>query len=141
MSRYTINYQTNYDIDWFFTDGNRYFHVASNGGAIPDFIKVDRDSNVELQNAIASMEIITLDISVIENPNNLNYSSFIDFAKKGFVSIDKINDAFDSQNYIVIAQPNSNNLKPNIDVSKIPLLDKKFRDQIHVIGLDDEPLW
>ena len=129
----------NHDIDWFFTDGNRLFHVASNGGAIPDFIKVDRNHNIDVQNETTEMDIVTTDISVIDNPNGFDYSSFIDFAKKGFISIDKIDDGFDSQNYKVIAQPNSNNKKPGIN--ELPVLEDKYRERFRIIGLNNEPLW
>lgn len=139
MRRYSKNYQMYHDIDWFFTDGSRYFHVASNGGAIPQFIKVYRNNNVDLQYKTVDMPDVTTDIRVIDNTNSLNYSSFAFFAKKGFVSIDKVDDGFDNQNYIVIAQPNDKNIQP--DIKDLPKLDDKFRTRITITGLDNKPLW
>jgi len=141
MSRYTKDYQMNYDIDWFFTDGIHYFHVASNGGAIPDFVNVDRNSNIELQNRIANSKIVTNDINVIDNPNGFNYSSFVDFAKKGFISIDKKNDGFDSQNYFVVAEPSNKQIKPDGVDDLIPKLSEKNRFKIHIEDIRNELLW
>lgn len=139
MRRYSKDYQLYHDIDWFFTNGNRYFHVASNGGAIPQFIKVYKDNNIAIQNKTAKISEMTTDISVIDNPNDLNYSSFIAFAKKGFVSIDKVDDGFDNQNYIVIAQPNDDSIKP--DIKDLPILDDKFLQKMKITGLDNKPIW
>lgn len=138
MSKYPIDYQHCFDIDWFFTDGCRCFHVASNGGAIPNFISVDKKSNIELQCKIAEMGIITTDIKILDNPNNYNYNSFIEFAKKGFVSIDKVNDGFDNQNYYVVAEPNDKQLVPAIDIDLFPKLDRVNKDKINIIGIDGE---
>lgn len=141
MRRYAIDYQMNYDIDWFFTDGIRYFHVASNGGAIPVFLNVDRKNNMELQNRIANSKIVTEDIHVIDNPNGFNYGSFVDFAKKGFVSIDKKNDGFDSQNYFVVAEPTNKQIKPEGVDDLVPKLNEKDRFKIHIEDIRKELLW
>lgn len=141
MRRYAIDYQMNYDIDWFFTDGIRYFHVASNGGAIPVFLNVDRKNNMELQNRIANSKIVTEDIHVIDNPNGFNYGSFVDFAKKGFVSIDKKNDGFDSQNYVVVAEPTNKQIKPEGVDDLVPKLNEKDRFKIHIEDIRKELLW
>jgi hypothetical protein len=75
----------------------------------------------------------------------LNYNSFIDYAKKGLISIDKLDDAFENQNYIVIAQPNA--INDNIFqefkeiFSKIPKLNKEDSDKIRVMGLNGDYLW
>lgn len=146
--RYARNYQMSRDIDWFFAYGNQYYHVASNGGAIPHFLNVDEKTNIELQKEFANfpenIEHVTA-ITVRDNPNGLNYSSFIDYAKKGLISIDKLDDEFENQNYIVIAQPNAINDKIFQDFqdtfSKIPKLNNEDSDKIHVMGLNGEYLW
>lgn len=105
MSRYSINYQQLHDIDWFFQSGGKYYHVASNGGEVPSF--VERKNNMELQNIIEKIDALIPEneITVIEHEDGINYESFIRYARKGFISIDKIRDAFNAQNYQEIARP------------------------------------
>ncbi len=123
MRAYDINYQQTHDIDWFFQCNGKFYHVASNGGRIPSVIK--SENNFNLQCKIESIESITEDIvSNNQNDVGLDISSFISFAKKGFISIDKYPDDFENQNYHVIAKPAKHFFEFNEElVGRIPEID------------------
>lgn len=97
-----------HDIDFFFQCNNIFYHAASNGGVVPDF--VDRTKNFHLQQNIANMSFITANILTNPNYENLNLGSFQEYARKGFISLDRRNhNDFDSQEYTVMAKPQNEN--------------------------------
>ncbi len=101
---YDIDYQRTHDIDWFFKYNDSYYHVASNGGAVPDFII--ESENQELQREIRNNTNHRLAIVVNEQYRHLNLESFEFYARRGFISIDRLDyRSFESQNYVVIAKP------------------------------------
>lgn len=116
---YSEDYQLSRDIDWFFQYNGVYFHVASNGHLLPtksnndngnDTFFVDQNKNAELQcnieKIIHNSHKEKQKIVVRDNPRGLNYSTFIEFAKIGFVSLDTIDDNYGcSKNMQVIARP------------------------------------
>lgn len=123
MNKYFIFYQRTHDIDWFFQYEGKYYHVASNGGKIPDIInkKINREIQhlLSLENDVCDAEY------VIQNPEKLDYSSFFEFAKKGFISIDRKDGLFEEQHYYTVAIP-SNGGNPSSSIAeKIPSLDPK----------------
>lgn len=110
MANYNLEYQYANDIDWFFQYNDKFYHAASNGGAVPNF--VDMEINRQLQRAIANASYISGNIT-LTNPDyaDLNLSSFQEYARKGFISLDRRNrNDFDSQEYTVMAKPQSENL-------------------------------
>lgn len=127
---YDNEYQRTHDIDWFFKCSDVYYHVASNGGAVPEFIS--KSSNKELQRKIRNFTNDKLKIIYNEAYNHLNLESFKFFARLGFISIDRLNhNSFEDQNYIVMAKPcelggNKKNLKDlniqEIDISKFHIV-------------------
>ena len=121
---YRRDYQERHDIDWFAVYKEVPIHVASNGGFLPKQIK--KTQNKRLQSLFSSEEMRRNEVRVnevwiqrlqrmrrddakgAEYPDfdvDLYLQSFIDFASKGFVSID---NAFigDKQNYVIVAYPN-----------------------------------
>ena len=101
---YNIDYQRSCDIDWFFSYNDRYYHVASNGGAVPDFIS--ESDNQELQKQIRKNTNHRLEIVVNEKYRHLNLESFEFYARWGFISLDRLDhNSFETQNYVVIAKP------------------------------------
>ena len=108
---YDISYQLSMDIDWFFVYKGVYFHVASNGHKLPSLedFKVHQEENVLVQRKterlIQSNNNSYEEIVTRENPRNLNHSTFIEFARLGFVSLDTINDNEESSILQVIARP------------------------------------
>lgn len=95
---YRRDYQVRHDIDWFASYNGVPIHVASNGGTLPNIIK--RGFNKQIQRLLAEEEFRECDVSINDSwinellimQENLNVEtylqSFIEFARKGFVSID-----------------------------------------------------
>lgn len=101
---YGIDYQRTHDIDWFFKYNDSYYHVASNGGVVPNFIL--ESENQELQREIRNNTNHRLAIVVNEQYKHLNLESFEFYARWGFISIDRLDyRSFESQNYVVVAKP------------------------------------
>ncbi len=121
MSKYYKYYQETHDIDWFFQYHGRFFHVASNGGEIPDV--VDKNNNRKIQHLVAMVDKVCKAKYTVEDPEGLDYSSFLEFAERGFISIDRKGDTFNSQNYFVIAKPQNDGV-PSAGIAEIiPYLD------------------
>lgn len=118
--KYSLNYQQLHDIDWFFQSNGTCYHVASNGGKLP--LLVEKKRNIKLQELIevTPFLISEKEIMVLKHDYDINYNSFIQYARKGFVSIDKIRDEFDAQNYQVIARPTKHIIIPNEITQLIP---------------------
>lgn len=146
MAQYSEDYQRCYDIDWFFKYKDYCFHVASNGGKIPD--KIDESENTELQRFIEKIIMKNEnkeEVDIVQNPRHLNYSTFIDFASIGFISLDRIGDSFESQYYKVIAKPRGEKLPPKNIVDKLPEIridtDNRINtDNIHIYDIEGHPI-
>ncbi len=134
--QYNISYQLSHDIDWFFRTKDKCFHVASNGGLIPKFLNIDNRNNFDLQCRISLYVEQTDDIVVRENPHNLDWSSFEYYAKRGFISIDKIDDEPSDQNYIVIAKPKKT-IQINEEImAMLPYLKDDHIKEIEITDID-----
>ena len=108
--KYRIDYEMTHDIDFFFKYKGKYYHAASNGQRLPSFI--DSTDNRELQMKIEHFED-KYEVIWSSYARDLLYeydmSSFEFYAKRGFISLDRIvnEDKSDSsQIYMVIAYPN-----------------------------------
>ena len=122
MSRhYNIDYQRTHDIDWFFKFNNRCFHIASNCGVIPSIIDISDNRNLQFE--IANLEEVSDAIFVIDNSEGLDLSSFEEYAKKGFISLDRVDGDFESNHYFVVAVPKKGKQPPKSIVEKIPEMD------------------
>lgn len=132
MRRYNTNYQLSHDIDWFFRYKNKVFHVASNGGEIPKYMRVDRNNNFDLQCLVFQFEEQTDEIETRKNKQGLDWSSFEFYAKRGFISIDKIFGEPYEQNYLVISKPEEPIQIEKTILEKIPALDEKYKDSIKI---------
>lgn len=135
---YRIDYQRTHDIDWFCMIDSVPVHIASNGGLIPPDILARE--NFAVQTEVYNMPCIFSEDDVVVREeyirarafsNNRNFSkdayrsyvkSFVDMARKGFVSLDRIDvgepvERSEDERYIVVAYPkqsSSSNLSPDI---------------------------
>lgn len=144
---YTIEQQFSRDIDWYFKDSNNNMvHVASAGGRLPKIIEqndelIDRihaqvvDSPDLSINLFSSFEVEInpnlsdiVSLGIEENAREFYLESFIEMAKKGFISIDKtkLND-FEDTNYHIVAYPK--NIKPN-NQDPSPIIEFEFFDSL-----------
>lgn len=119
--RYSESYKITHDIDWFFQNRGRFFHVASNGGDIPNVI--DARSNRQLQRITEELETLYKINRIDNNPNDYDYSSFYQYAAKGFISIDRKSESYERQDYYVVAQPKNGETPPPHISDRIPELD------------------
>ena len=119
---YRRDYQDRHDIDWFAIYKGIPVHVASNGGLMPKQIKKNR--NKQLQSMFASDEFGECEVRVdegwrrelqrrrseetygsgVEFNIETYLQSFLEFASKGFVSIDYAS-IDNNQQYVVVAYP------------------------------------
>ena len=102
--RYRRDYQETHDIDWFFRYKGKVYHAASNGGLLPD--KVDSQKNRMLQENIEDM----LGVYEVEMSQNLarqdeDFSTFVEYASKGFISLDRSEDNGEKPHYHRVAFP------------------------------------
>ena len=123
MDKLTKDNYRDYDLDWFFKVGDKYIHVASAGGEVPEAIKGRFAQFHEILQAIS--EIPSEFSPIIDEPKLLEhlhlregenpegYEAFVLFFKgmamKGFYSFDKqhITDQEDNH-YILVAEPGLN---------------------------------
>lgn len=136
---YDEDYQLCMDIDWFFKYKDVYFHVASNGHKLPP--SVERRDNVKLQisteHMIQDRRRKKYEIVIRPNPLGLNYGTFEDFARCGFVSLDTIDDNLDSKVLQVIARPKDyRNLPLKIDLVTLNI----GGEYIRIYDVDGTPL-
>lgn len=132
--RYHTDYQQTHDIDWFFRYHNILFHVASNGGVIP--IIIDAKKNRIVQSLISELPDISDSHLLVKNDEGLILTSFLFYAKKGLISIDRFDENFDKRNYFVVAKPDKY-LEPTPDLLKlIPELDIK-ENEINIQGISN----
>lgn len=130
--KYPIDYMYSKDIDWFCIINNLYVHVASAGGLLPDIIN-DRNKLRKIQKQVFDLPYILDDNDIIINSRFINerfnnnedianyLSSFIDIAKKGFISMDRTNllDP-DDQTYHIVCMPKPNKIiQLEIEIIKI----------------------
>lgn len=134
---YELSYQLSRDIDWFFKFKDVYFHVASNGHKLPYIQQedglyiVDQETNRELQSIterhIRDRRRTTYKIITRDNPHGLNYTTFEDYAKIGFVSLDTVSDGLDSKRFHVIARPEEyRNLYLKYKLGEINIFDNRM---------------
>lgn len=127
MRQYNEWYQRTHDIDWFFSCKEKFFHVASNGGKLPAIVKVNE--NQKLQHYFALQEPNNRGKLVVANKENYDLSSFMGYAGKGFISIDRDEGDYDTQKYHVVARPIED---------KGPSLDMETRFLIHEFDYEQE---
>ena len=136
---YEDDYQLCMDIDWFFKYKDVHFHVASNGHKLPQSVKIG--DNVKLQviteHMIHDRRRRKYTIVTRPKPLGLNYGTFEDFARCGFVSLDTIDDTSDSKVLQVIARPTDyRNLHLKIDLGTLNILGEHIR----IYDIDGTPL-
>ena len=116
--KYSDDYMYSKDIDWFCIINKSYVHVASAGGLVPEIIN-DRAKLRKTQKQVFNLPYIINDNDIIINDRFINerfnnyedkasyLSSFIDMAKKGFISMDRTNLLdLDDQSYHIVCMPN-----------------------------------
>lgn len=130
--RYHTDYQQTHDIDWFFRYQNYLFHVASNGGVIPK--KIDAKKNRLAQSMIIGLPDISGSHLLVNNEEGLILTSFLSYAKKGLISIDRYDEDFDKRNYFVVAWPDIFlEPTPNL-IEVVPEIDIE-EDEINIQGI------
>ena len=115
--RYRIDYQETHDIDWFFRYKGNLYHAASNGGLLPSVIDSERNRTIQerLENVIGQYKV-----ELAKNVNDIyehdaDLTSFIEYASKGFISLDRTekDEAQDTERviieYHVVAFPSNGN--------------------------------
>lgn len=103
--KYRRDYQETHDIDWFFRYRGRVYHAASNGGILPD--KVDSLNNRKLQERLEEIPA-GYEVNLSErmlNRQDEDLSSFREYAAKGFISLDRNDDAREVLRYHRVAFP------------------------------------
>lgn len=102
--RYRLDYQLTHDIDWFFQYNGRVYHAASNGGLLPD--KVDSLSNRLLQEKLEDIDgEYQVRMSDWANQQDEDFTTFREYAAKGFVSLDRNEDHEGTPGYHIVAFP------------------------------------
>lgn len=102
--RYRRDYQETHDIDWFFRYKGKVYHAASNGGLLPD--KVDSLKNRTLQEKLEEMPGV-FEVEMVQNlaRQDEDLSSFVEYAEKGFISLDRSEDNGEIPHYHRVASP------------------------------------
>ncbi len=134
---YSESYMSSKDIDWFFKMNNRYIHVASAGGKLPVIVN-DREKLRQIQYEvhnlphIFSTEEIRINqefISQLLSPQLNNdpqlydsyVESFINFARKGFISCDRTEIENETSNiYHIVCVPPSFDFE--LQIENIPII-------------------
>ena len=118
-------YINSHDIDWFAFYENKYIHVASAGGYLPEVVN-NRENLRFIQDYVKKLpleeheiiknikEVVSI-LKIPEEQLEVYFESFENMAKKGFYSYDKvdINDIEDNK-YILVAYP-----KEPINIKKV----------------------
>ena len=78
---YSESYKITHDIDWFFQSQGRFFHVASNGGDIPNII--DDKNNRQLQRMTEKLEKLFEVERINNNQDDYDYTSFYQYENLG----------------------------------------------------------
>ena len=120
--RYRRDYQETHDIDWFFRYKGKVYHAASNGGQLPD--KVDSLKNRTLQEKleeIPGMYVVEMADNLVRQDEDL--SSFMEYAAKGFISLDRSEDNGQKPHYHRVAFPVNGEVFGNEElIGLMPLL-------------------
>lgn len=135
MAQYPESYLLSKDIDWFFKLNNQFIHVASAGGRLPAIIN-DRDKLREIQYQVFNLPYIFSAEEIIINDGFINQmlspqlnknpqlyntylESFINFARKGFISYDRteVTNLMSNIYHIVCMPPSFDH---NINIDTIP---------------------
>lgn len=122
--RYRRDYQETHDIDWFFRHKGKVYHAASNGGLLPD--KVDSLNNRLIQEKLEDV-IGVYEVSMSERiqQKDEDFSSFMEYASKGFISLDRSEDDGDKPRYHRVAFPVNGEVFGNEELlSLMPLLNE-----------------
>lgn len=142
--KYTDAYIYSKDIDWFCIIGDVFCHVASAGGMIPDIIN-DREKLRALQKRVFVSDFIFDEEDVVVNEIFLNQHfgddeeartayvhSFLNMARKGFVSLDRTNvmDLNDNTYHIVCYPLHPIRLQGFLDLCEVEgdVLHKRLSD-------------
>lgn len=123
--RYRRDYQETHDIDWFFRYKDKVYHAASNGGLLPG--KVDSLKNrmlqEKLEDIVGEYEVSMADRVKIRQDED--FSSFREFAAKGFISLDRDDDYENKLHYQRVAFPTNGEVFSNEDLLKLmPMLNE-----------------
>lgn len=135
MAPYPESYLLSKDIDWFFKLNNQFIHVASAGGRLPVIIN-DREKLREIQYQVFNLPYIFSEEEIIINDGFINQmlspqlranpqlyntyvESFINFARKGFISCDRteVTNLMSNIYHIVCMPPSFDH---NIHIDAIP---------------------
>ena len=137
--------QETLDLDIFLKDSNKYVHIATGGGQIPDNLALlDASSqefkDLKLDNIFNESEIevnpLLREILNIEELENY-LEDFIKYAKLGFYSYDKTNIGdFKNFNFHLVAKPKQGN-NSKISYKGIKELNVEFPDNFQVFNLQD----
>lgn len=138
---YDTSYLQSKDIDWFFKCGSAYVHIASAGGYLPKEVN-NREKLRAIQYKVSQLPYLFSVQKIVVNEKLINQmlnnkpksilayvESFVDMARRGFVSLDRTNIAEPSDNryHIVCRPPWSIQLKeidlelPSVDAGKLNL--------------------
>lgn len=120
--RYRRDYQETHDIDWFFRYKGKVYHAASNGGMLPD--KVDSLKNRTLQERLEEMSGV-FEVEMVRNlvHQDEDLSSFMEYAAKGFISLDRSEDNGQKPHYHRVAFPVNGEVFGNEElIGLMPLL-------------------
>lgn len=135
--KYPESYLLSKDIDWFFQINNSYVHVASAGGSLPASVNNrEKLRNIQHQvfnlpylyseeevavNMIFIQQLLDLDINYNQEQYFQYLQSFMFFARKGFISLDRtyVNDPF-SNHYHIVCAPIKN--KNGLHLDYIPTI-------------------
>lgn len=153
---YDTSYLQSKDIDWFFKCGTAYVHVASAGGYLPKEVN-DREKLRAIQYKVFQLpylfpvERIEVNEELINRMFNNEAKSifaytesFIDMARRGFVSLDRTNvvEPSDNSYHIVCRPPRFLQQKeidlelPTVDAGKLNL--ERFGDGLMLQDVFDK---
>lgn len=131
--KYDNAYIYSKDIDLFCIIGDAFCHVASAGGMIPDVIN-DREKLRDLQKRVFDSDFIFDKKDIVVNEDFLNQQfgedeeartayvhSFLNMARKGFVSLDRTNvmDLNDNTYHIVCYPKHPIRLQEFLDLCEV----------------------
>ncbi len=113
--------QSTLDLDLFLKDKNKFIHIASGGGKIPNRLansdniiegfkeslySIDNDFEVDINPDLS--EILNIEESEIET----YLSDFLKYARQGFYTYDKTNlGEFNDMTFHLVAKPNNGKLE------------------------------
>ena len=118
---YTQIEQSTLDLDLFLRDKNKFIHIASGGGRIPNSLA---NSDGVIEDFKANIDDLANDFEVQTNPDLLEIlniedhelesylSDFIKYAERGFFTYDKTKlGEFDDMTFHLVAKPNKGSLQ------------------------------